>query len=202
MIAASEVAVILLAAGLSQRFGSPKLSVPFRGKPLALHAAETLAQIDFGQLICVWSEATGPAADDIQRLGYRMVEQRAPRLGLGASVALGVQSALPTKPRAILIALADMPLVSPAYIARLLGAIGDDRGVIASSNGSVVMPPALFGKHHFADLLNLTGDRGARHLLVGAQQVVTDPRELLDVDTPSDAASVEEERAGLLAGHT
>jgi molybdenum cofactor cytidylyltransferase len=196
LIAASEVAAILLAAGLSQRFGSPKLSAPFRGKPLALHAAETLARIGFGQMICVWSEATGPAAEDIERLGYRMVEQKSPKLGLGASVALAVGSALPPKPQAILIALADMPLVSRGHIVKLLHTLGDGHIVIASSNGSAVMPPALFDRDYFVELLNLTGDQGARHLLIGAQRIEAAPGELLDVDTPSDATG-----AGAVADH-
>jgi molybdenum cofactor cytidylyltransferase len=200
LIAAPEVALVILAAGLSQRFGFPKLSAPFRAKPLALHAAETLSQVGFGQMICVWSAATGSVAQNIQLLGYRMVEQEDPRLGLGASVALGVRSALPMKPGAILIALADMPLISRRHVVRLLHALGDERGIVASSDGNAVMPPALFGKAHFAKLLNLTGDRGARHLLIGAQLIEADGCELLDVDVPSDAAGVGDDRSGLLAG--
>jgi CTP:molybdopterin cytidylyltransferase MocA len=70
---------------------SSKLSAPFRGKPLALHAAQTLDRFDFAERICVTSEATGPVASAIAALGYRMVEQPHPELGLGASLALGVR---------------------------------------------------------------------------------------------------------------
>ncbi len=188
MITETEVAAILLAAGLSQRFGSAKLSAPFGGRPLALHAARMLAQFRFGQLICVWSKATGPVAEAIAARGYRMVEQQTPELGLGASVASGVRAALSARPRAILVALADMPLVSRAHIARLLGAFSDERDILASSSDRTVMPPALFGGQQFQDLLDLSGDRGARHLLVDALCVEAARGELVDIDSPMDMA--------------
>jgi molybdenum cofactor cytidylyltransferase len=188
LIAETEVAAILLAAGLSQRFGSAKLSAPFGGRPLALHAARMLAQFRFGQLICVSSTATGPVAEAIAALGYRMVEQQRPELGLGVSVAAGVRSALPARPRAILIALADMPLVSGGHIAKLIEAFSDERDILASSSDRTAMPPALFGKQHFEHLLDLTGDHGARDLLVGASRVEAAPGELVDIDLPMDMA--------------
>ncbi len=188
MIAEAEVAGILLAAGLSQRFGSPKLSAPFHGKPLALHAAETLARFRFGQLICVWSGATGPVVETIAALGYRMVEQQRPELGLGSSVACGVSSALPAGPRAILVALADMPVVSSGHIAKLLWTFTDDRAIVASSNNRTAMPPALFGRRYFEELLELAGDRGAQQLLVNAPCVEAMPGELVDIDSPMDMA--------------
>jgi molybdenum cofactor cytidylyltransferase len=46
------------------------------------------------------------------------------------------------------------------------------------------MPPALFGEAHFDVLEALTGDEGARKLVMGGRHVVTSPAELVDIDTP------------------
>ena len=190
MIKACDVAAILLAAGLSRRFGpSSKLSAPFRGKPLALHAAQMLDRFDFGKRICVTSKATGPVASAIAALGYRMVEQPHPELGLAASLALGVRRAMRSTPQAVLVVLADMPMVTPRHIANLLDALRDGDDLVASSDSSVAMAPALFGRHYFEGLLQLSGDRGAQHLLADARRIEAAPGELLDIDRPQDAVA-------------
>ena len=194
MIRASDVAVILLAAGLSHRFGPSKLSVPFRGKPLALHAAEMLDEIAFARRICVWSRNTGSVADAISALGYQMVEQNAPELGLGASIALGMGSVISPEPQAIMVVLADMPMVSRNHIATMLNALRDRDDLVASSDGRTVMPPALFGRRFFEMLASLTGDRGPRHLLINARRIEAAPGELIDIDVREDIANVRASR--------
>jgi molybdenum cofactor cytidylyltransferase len=91
------------------------------------------------------------------------------------------------KPQAALIVLADMPMVSPGHVANLLEALSYGEDLIASSNGSVAMPPALFGRRYFERLLRLSGERGAQHLLANARRIEAAPGELVDVDRPQDA---------------
>src|SRR3546814_17898790 len=58
MIEPEAVALILLAAGRSPRFGvADKLAAPLHGRPLVQHAATTLSPLTFGRHIAVCSSS-------------------------------------------------------------------------------------------------------------------------------------------------
>jgi molybdenum cofactor cytidylyltransferase len=88
---------------------------------------------------------------------------------------------------AVLLALADMPLVSSHHIAMLVErfAQGDGRPVASSSAGRA-LPPAIFGRNSWPALRLLTGDQGARALLENPRLVEAPSLTLSDVDTADD----------------
>jgi molybdenum cofactor cytidylyltransferase len=175
MIAADRVALVLLAAGRSTRFGSNKLLAELEGKPLIRHAADTLIQAGFGWTFAVCTGETAPLLGD-----FEIVTNSKPEAGQARSIRLGVQRAMETGCGAVMIALGDMPFVSAAHLDALLAATGE---VVASAAVGKPMPPALFARARARDLLALDGDRGARDLLASATLVHADPRVLRDVDT-------------------
>lgn len=120
---------------------------------------------------------------DLSGLGFATVAVE-PGLPLSRSVAAGVDCAARLGADAVLIALGDMPRVSPAHIDRLMQRF--DGSAVASSVDGTAMPPALFGKEHFARLSRLEGNAGAKALLGPALRVEADASELLDIDTPAD----------------
>lgn len=181
MIAAERVALVLLAAGRSQRFGTQdKLIAPYLGRPLGLHVVVALEAVPFRERIAV---VCGTELD-LARCGYRMVRNDDPAAGLGRSLRLGMEAACETAPDAVLIAFADMPRVTATHIYRLLDRAEGPEAIIASSDGVDPRPPALFGSRHFAALLKSEGDMGARELVRRGHHVVTTPVELTDIDTP------------------
>ena len=117
--------------------------------------------------------------------------------GLAASLRAGL-AALPPTSRAVVVFLADMPLVQAAAAGPLLDAI--ERGAVAAeymaAQGSNVRPahPVAFSNGLFAELSRLTGDQGGRRLLAGREGVVTlsttDPGATFDVDRPADLERV------------
>lgn len=180
MIAAERTCLVLLAAGLSTRFGpEDKLAQRVGDRQLAQHAAETLATIPFLARFAVVGE--GSTFE-----GYRVVVNPRPENGQSGSLRLGVETARALAPDAILVALADMPLVTAGLIERLLAAADGAAAIVASHDGERPQPPALFGAAHFAALLEASGDQGARDLIRTGRFVHADPRELIDVDTPAD----------------
>lgn len=176
------LALVLLAGGQSARFGGPKLIAPLGGKALALHAANMLAALPFAARYAV----VGAAVPDLAALGYSCVPLDPPGAPQARSLALGVAAAQAGGARAVLVALADMPLVPEAHIRALVSQFDGDR--IATVAEGVTMPPAAFGIAHFAALTALDGDRGGAARLKGAPVVPLDPLLALDVDRPEDLA--------------
>ncbi len=174
------LAVVLLAGGQSARFGGPKLLAPLGGKSLALHAAEMLAALPFAARHAV----TGPQVPDLSALGYDCVPLSPAGAPQARSLALGVAAAQAAGASAVLVALADMPLVPRAHILALVSQFNGD--CIATAAEGVTMPPTIFGAAHFAGLTALEGDRGGAVRLKGAPTVALDPRLALDVDRPED----------------
>jgi len=176
-----SVAAVLLAAGLSRRFGTDdKLAMQLDGVPLGLHAARTLAGLPLDHRIVV----TGPSPLDWP--GFTPVTNDRPEQGMGHSLALGVRPARALGVSAVLVALADMPFVSSCHFALLLSCYRDPDSIACSSDGKRRMPPALFGSRWFDALADLSGDTGARALLGKAQPVIAGADELADVDDRAD----------------
>ena len=180
-----RTALILLAAGKSERFGlSDKLGAPFLGKPLGYHVVTALAAVPFGTRIAV---CDGGELDYAAR-GYGIVFNDRAEPGVSYSVRLGMRAARAQGCDAVLLALADMPRVTAAHIYRLFDASNGADTVVASSDGTQPRPPALFGAAHFDTLETLEGDYGARHLILAGKHVVTNADELVDVDTEEELA--------------
>jgi molybdenum cofactor cytidylyltransferase len=189
MIPAERVALILLAAGRSERFGDrDKLAEPFLGHPLAQHVVTALEGVPFAARIAVCA-GTGI---DLARRGYEVVVNDAPAEGQSRSVRLGMAAAIAHDIDAVLIALADMPRVTAAQIWRLLDAARGEDDALASSDGVQPRPPALFGRTHFPVLERLVGDQGARELILKGRHIVTSAAELVDIDTPEDLERLRE----------
>lgn len=183
MIDAKDVVLVLLAAGQSSRFGMEnKLEAEFLGKPVGFHVTTALESILFADRIVV----TDGCQLDFAARGYRVIHNDDIARGMSHSLHLGVREAMKASPRAILIALADMPRVTAAHVYRLFDAFEDADSVVVSSNGEHPTPPGVFGARRFEDLLSLSGDEGARQLVAGGRHVVTSPAELIDIDTPED----------------
>lgn len=190
MIAAEDCVLVLLAAGRSQRMGDigSKLDEPFLGRPLGLHVVVALEDMPFMERVAV----TGRANCDYAAHGFTIVRNDDPELGMGRSVALGVDCARARGAKAVVMALADMPRVTATHIYTLLDAVDGEDAVVASSDGRSPRPPAVFGRAQFDTLLRLEGDAGARDLIRAGKHVVTTPAELIDVDTPEELERLRE----------
>lgn len=183
----SRVAALLLAAGLSRRFGpEDKLAAPLNGGPLAGHAATTLAGLPLVGKFAVCAAVEGPVPEVLRANGFAIVVNPAPEDGQGSSLAIGAKQAAGLDIDGLLVALADMPFVSRAHFEAMLARFATAPGAVASIGGAYRGPPALFPRAQFPDLMAMTGDTGAKRLLAGASFVEASARELMDFDTPAD----------------
>ncbi len=188
------IAAVLLAAGRSTRFGAAdKVTAELGGRPLVRHAADRLLALRLAAYVVVTGPA--PAAPDCP--GFTAVANDRPEAGLSRSIALGVAAARASGVEAVLIALADMPLVTADHFGALVGRWQQVGGIVASSDGTLAMPPAIFGAGWFDTLERLSGDRGARVLLDRADRVLAPGPSLIDIDRIEDLHRAER----LLGGH-
>ena len=181
MAEASCVAV--LAAGRGTRFGGNKLEAICAGKPLGrwvLDAVES-AGLEPGLIV------TGPEGASYAP-GWTRVINPMPEAGLGSSLALAAQLALAAGRKALLVLLADMPLVTPGYVRELAAARAPAATRQADGRAGV---PALLDGALLEQAVSLSGDRGAGSLLSGAALLEPPAGMLADVDEPGDLANVE-----------
>lgn len=186
-----SVAAIVLAAGASRRYGSPKQLVVVDGRTLLEHAIATAVASDLAPIVAVvpvW--LSRPASLDDPRL--RWIRNAFPERGLSTSLRLGL-GAVPDSASAVVILLGDQPRVPDATIAAVLAARGE-RPLVAAEAGGVLAPPVLLERTHFAVVEGLSGDIGLRQLLREHPALVTSVpvgSHPPDVDRPADLPSVE-----------
>jgi molybdenum cofactor cytidylyltransferase len=98
----------------------------------------------------------------------------------------------------VLVCLGDMPLVSPAQIDRIVAAYDPDEGrlIVVPTHRGKRGNPVLWDRRFYADMAGLTGDTGARGLLLRHAESVTEvametDAVLVDFDTPETLARAE-----------
>ena len=177
--------VAILAAGSARRFGGGKLDVDCAGRPLgqwALEAGRTLDRAALGVVV-------GDEAPHFGQ-GAEIVRNPYAAHGLGTSASAAARWAIDREADALLVMLADMPLVSPATLRGLVE--GELPSAVAYPGGKPGVP-ACFPAAMLPKLSGLDGEEGAATLLRGrtdVRLVPVDPEELRDVDRSEDLADV------------
>jgi CTP:molybdopterin cytidylyltransferase MocA len=166
----ASTAAIVLAAGAGSRFDGAdhKLVTPFRGRPLFHWALLAAIEVGFAEVFVV----TGPVdlATEIDALirdhtaldaTVTVVANQRWAEGQATSLSAGVNAARRGGYQAVVVGLADQPLVPSAAWAAVAGADGP---VAAACFDGRRRPPVKFD-HSIWDLLPQRGDEGARALL-------------------------------------
>lgn len=189
----AETAVLLLAAGQSQRFaGGDKLLAPLNGKPVLAHAAGILANECTAARICV----VGPDQPDrrafLETEGWQVLVNPDAASGQATSLRTGMEAvaAMPGVQR-VLILLADMPFVPEAHVQALNDAASADVPAVMSITDNVLCPPATFARETFPRLMDISGDTGAKAVFKSLSRTATlplPPAQAIDIDTVEDLA--------------
>ncbi len=194
------VAGVLLAAGEGSRFGQPKALVVLNGLTLAERGVSVLRAGGANPVLVV----TGAAPVDIP--GIQTVHNEHFRTGMGSSLRVALQSlsARPAGPGdsaapsltpdagAVVVALADQPLIGPETVARLIAAYRAGAGVAVAAYQGRPRNPVLLAREHWPEVIALaTGDQGARAFLRSRPELVTlvecgDTGSPDDIDTAAD----------------
>ena len=123
-----RVAIILLAAGGSQRMGRPKQLLPFEGTTLLRRAAQTALATPCRPIVAVLGAHAVESARELAGLEIHTSENSNWPAGMGSTIKVGLHRATAIDPAidAVLLMLCDQPLIGPADLARLHGPVGLD----------------------------------------------------------------------------
>ena len=187
-----RIGVALLAAGSSRRFGdSDKLAAPFRGTMLGNYTSSALPTGLCARAWVIASRQGHPCQAQWRASGFDIAINPGASEGMGTSVALAARLAAHEGLDALLIALADMPLVPVEHYAALIDAVRAPGDIATSATTATRLPPACFGSDHLSALAATTGETGARHLLDLGEVVPCPPEWLVDIDTPEALERIE-----------
>jgi molybdenum cofactor cytidylyltransferase len=185
---------VLLAAGASTRFGSPKQLVRVAGRPLLHTAVTRAAEVTGNALIVVLGAGAAELAPLLRHSPCSVVINEDWREGLASSIRAGL-ARLPPACTGVLLLLADQAAVTTHDLKRLAGTWRKQPQYIAAAlYAGITGVPAIFPRSAFRELAELRGDSGARALLRrNADRLVRVPMPsaAIDIDTPEDLLALE-----------
>lgn len=189
----------MLAAGAATRFGAPKQLADLDGMPLLEHVLRTMTAAPVGRVVVVLGAGADEVAMAVDLHGAEPVVCARWEEGQSASLACGLAELAGCE--AVVVTLGDQPRVSPDAIRRVISARNGAAAVRATYNGTPGHP-VLLERELFAQLRNVSGDKGARNLLLSVN-VLDVPCDDLgggeDVDTPAELDALR--AGGPVTGH-
>jgi nicotine blue oxidoreductase len=192
----------LLAAGEGSRFGQPKALVELNGQTLAERGVGLLRAGGADPILVV----TGAVPLELDRT--LTVDNPLWRTGMGSSLRAALQALseaargpdigpeMGTDIGAVVVALADQPLVGAEAVARLIAAYRGGASVAVAAYDGQPRNPVLLAREHWPEVIaTAAGDQGARTFLRTRPELVTlvecgDTGRPDDIDTPADLARI------------
>ena len=177
---------LVLAAGAATRFGAPKQLAELDGRPLLEHSLRTMTAAPMGRVVVVLGSGADEVIASVDLHGADAIVCSRWEEGQAASLACGLAELASCE--AVVVTLGDQPRVSPDAIRRVIAARNGAAAVRATYGGEPGHP-VLLEQELFEPLRNVSGDKGARNLLLSVQ-VLDIPCDDLgggeDVDTPAE----------------
>ena len=188
---------IVLAAGAGARFAgpTPKLLAPVAGRPLVVHGVAAAVEAGIGPVVVVTgaSDVAAALSDALAGAGLLDQVELVPNPhwadGQATSLAAGIVAADRLGADVVVVGLGDQPGVS-AEAWRRVAAADSRSAIVVATYGGRRRNPVRLDRSIWAELPN-TGDEGARSLMAGRPELVTEigcPGQPDDVDTLEDLA--------------
>ncbi len=188
----NDIAIIILAAGASRRFGSPKQLARIGEQNLLERMCKTAVSTGMKTVVVLGANAKDVLnASDLE--GAEVVINENWDLGMSSSIKAGLEKTLGIDPEieAVLLVLCDQPFVTKETLQTLIEKHQETgKPIVASEYSETIGTPALFTKEVFDELLKLSGDKGAKALMGKYAQsgvaIIDAPEAAFDVDTEAD----------------
>jgi len=190
-----SIAVVILAAGEARRFGSPKQLAVWNGLPLLQVPINLVRELGFKPWVALGAHRVEILeCADLNFEDCKIIEVNDWAIGLSVSIKASLKALQKQdeEVKGVIFLLADQPLLSTADLDKLLQAISENSDQIICSGYLLeglpsVGVPAYFPRQYFDELMSLSGDKGAKKVIVGNQHtIISMNKHLCDIDTPED----------------
>lgn len=185
---ATQITGVVLAAGRSNRLGTPKQLLPYRDTTVLGATLDVARQAGFDQLILTLGGAASAVRAAMALDGTDVVVVEDVERGCAASLRVALARVHP-RATGIVLMLGDQPQVAPATLRRIID-VGPATEIMVCRHADGVGHPFWFSRTVFGELARLHGDKGVWKLVHSGRHPV---RELavdgcvpLDVDTWDD----------------
>jgi molybdenum cofactor cytidylyltransferase len=189
----SNIAVLIPAAGASQRMGSVKQLLEWGTSTLLGHSIETVRSLKCSEICVVLGANYDIIKSEIDSYPIKIVNNEEWESGLGRSIAFGVQHLIDSSFTidGILIMLADQPLIDANYLNSMIEIFKpEEQQIIATYYDNHKQGvPALFDKTYFEELTKLSDDKGAKEIIEKYSNnvtMLTAHGRISDIDTQQD----------------
>jgi molybdenum cofactor cytidylyltransferase len=183
-----NIAVLILAAGESKRFGKTKQLLSIGTQTVLQKTTGNYTGSNAGQVIVILGHQSEQIAASIRNMPVTVVINQNYKQGMGTSIAAGLAAIKPGI-EGIMLALADQPLVDTATINFLIDAFkSGGKGIVIPAYKSKRGNPVIFDIKYKAQLMLLKGDVGGREIIKNnpgdvLEISVNSKGVLLDIDT-------------------
>jgi molybdenum cofactor cytidylyltransferase len=164
-----NIAILILAAGESSRMGSPKQLLKWNNTTLLEHTIQTSKKSNASKICVVLGANYNLIKTEINNNQGEVLVNESWKKGLGSSIAFGVNNILKSDTNfdAVLVMLADQPLIDYTYLNKILDKfeIGKGQIIATSYKNKKQGAPVLFDKFYLEELLQLNDDNGAQRIL-------------------------------------
>ncbi|HCN82684.1 MAG TPA: nucleotidyltransferase family protein [Sphingobacteriaceae bacterium] len=160
--------IIILAAGNSSRFGSPKQLLQYKNKSLVQLVADEAIRTVSKSVIVVTGGNKTLIETDLKDKEIQIVYNPDWQEGMASSISCGLKDLVKSFPQLenVIITVCDQPYISSDLFKDLIKKKSSSRkNIIASAYKNTFGVPVLFDKRYFNDLLGLKGQSGAKKLL-------------------------------------
>jgi molybdenum cofactor cytidylyltransferase len=192
-------AIVILAAGKSERLGSPKQLLSFKGKNLLKHAVDTALVTSCQSVFVVLGSNIELLREELKGKPVTVIENTGWEEGMASSIRCGLENIMKSgfSPDCVIFMVCDQPYVSSSLLLSLMEKkVETGMPIVASMYEDKMGTPALFDKTIFPELMKLSGDKGARKLIsekIEKVATVLFPEGITDIDTASDYESLKKE---------
>jgi molybdenum cofactor cytidylyltransferase len=188
----TNIGIIILAAGASSRLGRPKQLLLYNGKTLLEHAVHTALASDGDPVVVVLGAEAERLQNEITEKDVHTIVNAEWKEGMASSIRCGIKTFLEIYPEAegVILMVCDQPFVAASLLNNLIAAYKrTGKPLVACSYEATFGPPGFFHRSLFEELLQLTGDMGARGVVrqhADAVELILFPEGAYDVDTEKD----------------
>ena len=177
---------LILAAGQGRRFGSPKQLAELDGRPLLEHSIQAMIASPVGRVVVVLGAGAEAVIAQVDLHGAEPIVCERWEEGQSASLACGLAEL--TECEAVVVTLGDLPRLSTNAIRRVIAARGGGAEAVRATYAGEPGHPVLLERALVKRLRDVTGDHGARNLLLSGRTREVACDDLgggEDVDTPA-----------------